>query len=296
MKKAAAAPHAPRTDADDDALEHLLAAVDVHIRRQRRMRLDDAELLALDAGAITFAYVLSGELQMGLAGERAERLPVGDILLLSGRGRGTLTAHGPATVLLSELDLADEAAHLLSLLPDHAIVRSFAELEPAAAAMLPHMGYDAEVQQLAKRGGDFVVCRMMAVTVLISVIRAWAAGGCAPEGWPTASSDPFLDRVVAAIHADPGREWTVETLAAVGAMSRSAFAERFRLRYGRSPAGYVTAVRMRAAQDLLSRGRGISAVSRELGYASDEGFSRAFRRSVGTTPSAWRSAHRFASA
>jgi AraC-like DNA-binding protein len=53
---------------------------------------------------------------------------------------------------------------------------------------------------------------------------------------------------------------------------------------------------MRAAQELLSRGLGVSTVSRELGYASDEGFSRAFRRSVGTTPSAWRSTHQPVSA
>ncbi|GAA5200836.1 AraC family transcriptional regulator [Microbacterium jejuense] len=294
MESTAAALRAPRTDADDDALERLLASVDVRIRRQRRLRLDREELLAPDPGALTFAYVLEGELETHLAGEEPGRLPAGDILLLSGRSRGALSASGATTVLLSELDLAEDAAHLLALLPDHAVVRSFADLEPAAAAMLPHMGYDAHAAELAKRGGDFVVCRMMAVTVLVSVIRAWAANGCAPAGWPTASADPFLDRVVAAIHADPGREWTVEALAAVGAMSRSAFAERFRTRFGRSPAGYVTAVRMRAAQDMLSRGSGVSAVSRELGYASDEGFSRAFRRSVGTTPSVWRSTHRFA--
>ncbi|MCE7483253.1 MULTISPECIES: AraC family transcriptional regulator [Microbacterium] len=35
--------------------------------------------------------------------------------------------------------------------------------------------------------------------------------------------------------------------------------------------------------------RRVSDTARELGYASDEGFSRAFRRHVGVTPSAWRS-------
>jgi len=279
----------------DDALESLLSSVDVRIRRQLRFRLDDGDLLTLDPGALAYAYVLSGEVRTRLSGNAPRTVAAGDMLLTNGQVQGTLTAHGPVALLLAELDLVDDAAHLSRLLPDAVVVHAFADREPAAAAMLPHMGIDAD-EQLITRGGDFAVCRMMAATVLISAIRAWAAAGCAPDGWPAAAGDPFLDRVVAAIHADPGREWTVEALAALGAMSRSVFAERFRTRFGHSPAGYVTTVRMRAAQDLLSRGLGVSTVSRELGYASDEGFSRAFRRSIGTTPSAWRSTHRLVSA
>jgi AraC-like DNA-binding protein len=97
-----------------------------------------------------------------------------------------------------------------------------------------------------------------------------------------------VDRVVDAIHEEPGREWTVERLASVGAMSRSAFAERFRTALGRSPADYVTEVRIDAAKRMLEDGRSVSETSRELGYASDEGFSRAFRRRTGMTPSSWR--------
>jgi AraC-like DNA-binding protein len=75
-------------------------------------------------------------------------------------------------------------------------------------------------------------------------------------------------------------------------MSRSTFAERFRSVVGRSPADYVTEVRVDAAKRMLDAGSSVSAVSRELGYASDEGFSRAFRRRTGLTPSSWRMANR----
>jgi AraC-like DNA-binding protein len=131
---------------------------------------------------------------------------------------------------------------------------------------------------------------MMAGTVLVSVIRAWAAHGCAPDGWPSRSRDPHLDRVIEAIHDAPGRDWSVAGLATLGAMSRTVFAERFRAAFGVSPASYVTEVRIRTAQDLLSAGRAVGEVSRMLGYGSDEGFSRAFRRHTGQTPSAWRAA------
>ncbi|MFC4138047.1 MULTISPECIES: helix-turn-helix transcriptional regulator [unclassified Microbacterium] len=287
----------PRADdgqgADDSsaALETLLDAVDVRIRRQRRHRLDD-DTLVLAPDALAFAYVLAGDLQIRSTGLPDRSIGTGDMLLVSGQRTTTLVTHGSASVLISELALADEAAHISALLPDLAWITGFDALEPAAAALAQVMGVDPAEAPAPERSGDGPICRMMAKTVLASVIRAWVANGCAPAGWPSAASDPFLDRVVDAINAEPGRDWTVETLAGIGAMSRSVFAERFRATYGQSPAGYVTSVRMRSAQDLLSRGLGVSAVSRELGYASDEGFSRAFRRHVGDTPSAWRAQRR----
>ena len=95
--------------------------------------------------------------------------------------------------------------------------------------------------------------------------------------------------MVAAINDAPGKDWTLDALASLGAMSRTVFAERFRTVIGQSPATYVTDVRMRRAKELLDAGRSVSETSRELGYASDEGFSRAFRRHTGVVPSVWRS-------
>ncbi|MGF2949658.1 helix-turn-helix domain-containing protein [Microbacterium alcoholitolerans] len=289
------APPPTAADSPSAALDTLLDAVDVRIRGQRRVRLDDGEMLVLPQSSLSFAYVITGNTTTRVPVKGPHQLGSGEVLLSSGRLPATLTADGPASVLLTELELAEQSAHLLALLPDAATIAEFAALEPGAAALAQHMGVGAHDEH-AKRGGDLAICRMMAKTVLASVIRAWVAKGCAPTGWPASASDPFLDRVINAIHAEPGRDWTVETLASLGAMSRSVFAERFRSTFGNSPAGYVTAVRMRAAQDLLTRGLGVSAVSRELGYASDEGFSRAFRRHVGTTPSTWRAQHQLTSA
>src|SRR6478735_1805695 len=181
---------------DGDALERLLSSVDVRIRRQVRIRLGDGDLLTVHPGALTYAYVLSGEVRTRLTGSAPGSVAVGDMLITSGRAQGTLTAHGPVALLLAELDLVADDPALTRLLPDAVVVHGFAEREPAAAAMLPHMGVDAG-GELTMRDGDFAVCRMMAATVLISAIRAWAADGCAPEGWPAAAGDPFLDRVVA---------------------------------------------------------------------------------------------------
>lgn len=285
-----------RGRASDEAIDALLSAVEVRLRRQVRITTAPGDVIALDRGALSVVYVIEGSARLRAADTESDpcaRLDVmaGDIVLTAGRRPRSLQTPEAARVLISTLALTESAAHIADLLPEIGFVRGFDRHEPAAAALAVSIGIDPADETFADRSGDTVVCRMMATTVLVSALRAWAAHGCAPAGWPSLTNDPYLDRVVEAIHAEPGRDWTVDGLAAVSAMSRTVFAERFRGAFGLSPASYVTEVRIRAAQDLLVRGHGVSEISRSLGYGSDEGFSRAFRRRTGTTPSAWRAAH-----
>ena len=59
--------------------------------------------------------------------------------------------------------------------------------------------------------------------------------------------DPQISHALQMIHADPGKPWTVATLASEVAMSRSAFAERFRATVGLAPMGYLADWRLQAA-------------------------------------------------
>lgn len=292
---------------DSAALGQVLDAVDLRVGVARRVALATGGILPIPSGAATLVYIASGSVhghpplttgcrldvddaaQLVAVDDRplSANLVAGDAFLTLGRAAIALEADGTADLVVVDLEFSDSASMIAALLPDPITVMSFAALEPAAAALAGSMG-PSDPATCPSRQGDPVICRMMAQTVLLSVIRAWAANGCAPAGWPSVSNDPFLARVVEAIHEQPGRDWTVERLANVGAMSRSVFAERFRSAIGRSPVDYVTEVRVDAAKRMLSEGRAISEISRELGYASDEGFSRAFRRRTGMTPSAWR--------
>ncbi|MDL9981304.1 helix-turn-helix transcriptional regulator [Microbacterium sp. ASV49] len=278
----------------DQAVEALLAAVDVRLRRQTRLTTRPDAGVELDRDALSLVYVTEGRVRVEIRDTPTE-LAVGDLLLSSGRTAVQLTTPGGgARIVVSTLELADRSSHVGALLPEFGFVRDFDEHEPAAAALAAHLGIDLEDEsaQDCTRGGDSVICRMMATTVLISAIRAWAVHGCAPAGWPSRSSDPHLDRVVAAIDAAPGDNWTIAALATIGTMSRTVFAERFRAAFGLPPAAYVTEVRMRTAQKMLAGGTAVGEVSRSLGYGSEDGFSRAFRRRTGQSPSAWRAAER----
>ncbi|MFD5214445.1 helix-turn-helix domain-containing protein [Microbacterium sp. NPDC058345] len=275
------------TGATGADLDTVLNDVVISVRAQRGVRTTTAETLTLGGGDITLAYVAEGELRTVAPDGCA--LPRGGVLLLSGAARHRMRASAGARIVITELRLVGEGVHLGDLLPEVAWVCGFDRAEPAAAALVEHLDSTAEAGDLV-RSGDRAIGRMLATVLLQSAIRAWALG-CAPAGWPARSEDPFLARAIEAIHAEPDRAWTVDLLAGISAMSRSRFAERFRAAVDCSPAGYVALVRMRAARDMLSRGEGVSAVAHALGYGSDEGFRRAFRRHHGLAPSVWRAKH-----
>lgn len=287
------------------AIDRVLTAIDARVERQHRITMSAGEATTIPAAGVTLVYIIEGDVSIdmfprqiphfethtGSEPSTDSRFRAGDAVMFTGRESHSLTVPQHAFVLISALDFTDAASHVLQVLPDMISVRDLAGSEPAVAALASQLGPEVGtgVDPCSDQPGSSVVCRMMANTVLVSVIRTWVLHGCAPAGWPSRTNDPYLDRVVEAIHADPARGWTIEDLARAGAMSRSVFAARFRSATGVSPANYVTEVRIRSAQDLLARGLGVSEVSRAIGYGSDEGFSRAFRRHVGQTPSVWRS-------
>ena len=129
--------------------------------------------------------------------------------------------------------------------------------------------------------------------MLVEVLRQHLATAPAVDhGWLAALHDPVLNPALAALHAAPERKWTVADLARVAAVSRSGFDDRFRQVLGRSPIRYLTEWRMHLAQDLLaSTDLGVAAIARRVGYDAEEAFSRAFKRTFGTSPGLWRANH-----
>lgn len=123
--------------------------------------------------------------------------------------------------------------------------------------------------------------------VLIELLRAAIRRGDASAGFLRGLAHPRVSKVLNSVHAAPGREWSLEAMAAVAGMSRSSFADTFRREVGETPLGYLTRWRVSVAQALLKRGTALKMVSGEVGYASHAGFLRAFKQRVGMAPRAW---------
>lgn len=134
-------------------------------------------------------------------------------------------------------------------------------------------------------GGEAIATRLADILV-VQAIRAWlATDHPAGAGWLRGLQDDRIGRVLEAIHAEPGAEWTLERLAQVATMSRSSFSARFAELVGEAPITYLTRWRMNIAHARL-RDETVTAarLAAELGYQSEAAFNRAFVRVVGQTP------------
>jgi len=138
-------------------------------------------------------------------------------------------------------------------------------------------------------GGSSVLARLAEV-LFIEILRCHMneQGGSA-RGWLAASRDRVVGAALAALHARPGEDWTLEGLANAASTSRSVLAERFQQLMGVSPMQYLTQWRLQlAAQRLRTSNASLIEVANEVGYQTDTAFSRAFRREYGLPPATWR--------
>ncbi|HEY2622247.1 MAG TPA: helix-turn-helix transcriptional regulator, partial [Dyella sp.] len=79
--------------------------------------------------------------------------------------------------------------------------------------------------------------------------------------------------------------WTMQSMASLACMSRSAFAERFTQLMKVPPVQYVTQWRVSVAEQLLrDRQQSVAGIAQQLGYSSEAAFRRLFKRVSGICP------------
>lgn len=131
--------------------------------------------------------------------------------------------------------------------------------------------------------GGVLIAQQLACMIFIQALRLFLNGNTG-IGWLFALSDKRVGAAIKAIHREPSRRWTVETLAAEAGMSRASFAARFRQLVGESPIEYLTRWRMLLAGRSLEHGEPIGTIAHALGYESESAFRTAFKRVTGNTP------------
>ena len=115
----------------------------------------------------------------------------------------------------------------------------------------------------------------------------------ASPGRLRALSDDVVAPALAALHADPARDWTLQTLAGAAAVSRATLARRFTAAVGESPGAHLTRWRMDlAARRLRDTDDPVAVVARSVGYTSEYAFSRAFSTARSLPPGRYRTCRR----
>jgi AraC-like DNA-binding protein len=140
------------------------------------------------------------------------------------------------------------------------------------------------------RPGRSVLLSKMAEALFIEALRRYMEQLPAGQtGWLSAARDEVVGAAIAAMHRAPGRQWTLDTLAEEAGTSRSVVTERFARFLGESPLAYLAMWRMQLAARRLQTSRDtVLQVALEVGYESEAGFIRAFKREFGLPPAKYR--------
>jgi AraC-like DNA-binding protein len=191
-------------------------------------------------------------------------------------------------------------AYLMARTRPHPLLTGLPDVVHLPTGLGRHDGLRAAIEllggELGRPGLGAAAVRPALLDMLLAfIVRAWyeerdaAGGGGAADGWARAVTDPPVRAALDAIHRDPGRGWTVESLGAAAGMSRGAFSRRFAALTGRPPLTYLTWWRMTlAAQRLRESDASLGAIAGRLGYTSEFAFAKAFKRAHGVAPGAYR--------
>jgi AraC-like DNA-binding protein len=142
-------------------------------------------------------------------------------------------------------------------------------------------------EAFAQRCGRLAVVDRLFDVVLILLLRHLLDSGHITDGPLAGLGHPQLAKALVAMHDDPAKPWTLDSLAAVAGMSRSRFAEVFAQVVGQPPAGYLSGYRIALARDALQRGDRLERIAEQVGYGSAAALSRAFTADTGLSPRAW---------
>jgi len=207
--------------------------------------------------------------------------------------RVTAGGGGSAVGLVCGFLYADELLlqPLLANLPGLLVIR-----EDEASPRLRNMQAYLIEEIGAARAGRLSMIRRLVELLFVEAMRSALTARPDDASTPLASlGDPIVGKALNALHARPAEAWTVEILAHDCATSRSLLAERFTRLVGCPPMEYLTRWRMQlAARQMLDRPTPLSDIAAGVGYQSDHGFNRTFRRYFGEPPARWRRRQRSA--
>jgi len=139
--------------------------------------------------------------------------------------------------------------------------------------------------------GSNALIALLMKQCLVYLLRRYCESGDCQVPWLAALEDPQLSSVLEQMIDEPGRRFTLELLADSAGMSRSAFAQRFKATFGRSPMDFLKELRLQRAAELLqTTRRPIKSIADQVGFESRSHFSRSFTEFFGTAPADFRNA------
>jgi AraC-like DNA-binding protein len=169
-------------------------------------------------------------------------------------------------------------------------VLRFDTREGTGAAWMKSSLEFAAAEVASRRAGSETVLAKLSELLFVAVLRRYVEELTDEQtGWLAGLKDPFVSRALSLMHGRVAHEWTVDDLGREVGLSRSALADRFTRLIGEPPIRYLARWRIQvAAHHLRNSDMPLARIAEQVGYESEAAFNRAFKRSFGVPPAAWR--------
>jgi len=239
-----------------------------------------AEPIRLQTGS---CFLLPRGWPFSLSSEPSQPLKSWEMLSQQERYNGImpLTPGEDFLILGSHFRLEGDARFLLDALPPVVLLESEEQRQSLRWAV------DRLLREMRDpQPGGTLIAQQIAYTMLVEALRLHVAEDIGKDpGWLAALGDVRLRAALSSIHGEPARAWTLAGLAHAAGMSRTAFAQLFKQKVGKSPMEYLTHWRMTIAANRLKNPKeSISSIAPAVGYQSESAFSAAFKREWGSSP------------
>jgi len=270
-------------DKDVHSAEHWIIFVDIFmIETPIPPRSHDRLTAFLKAFGLNAQTCASEPDAMALFVVGEERLRPSHIVL---RCRGGIPAGGEGFVLATAwIGFGGTTNPLVGALPDELKIALHDQPQLQGLAEL----FVAE-DTVPHCGGAAVRDRLCEVIVVLAVRQA-IASGTVNAGLLAGLAHDTLCPSLIAMHESPDRPWRIEDLAQIAGLSRSRYTAMFMRVVGTTPAAYLTSWRLAVGHTYLRSGKSVKAVAADVGFGSQEAFSRSFSRRYGCPPSSVKSA------
>lgn len=149
---------------------------------------------------------------------------------------------------------------------------------------------DALLLELAEpKLGSRAIIRALLLQSMLHMFRDHLIAEDPALAWMTAIGDTGLWNSLKAMLDNPSQPHSVETLAELSGMSRSAFAKKFSNAYDDGPMRFLRQLRMNMAAELLQdTASPVKLIAGKVGFQSRSAFTRTFESHFGQSPRSFR--------
>ncbi|MCC5856023.1 MAG: AraC family transcriptional regulator [Idiomarina sp.] len=270
---------------------------------------EDWNLLTEKSNKAALHVVTQGQLWVAVPGqlEQQFQMVAGDALFLSHGLRHWLSDQPiTETTTQNDFDALCIPAHLERGLVCYdidvgsALTETLFQLMPDVIH-LPASRQSTQLSQLiaivrdeaaTQRPGYQVAVSRLSDVIVLHLLRQVLSDETITSGLLAALRDDVLRKVLVAVMTDLAADWSVDSMAALAYLSRSAFADRCQKLLSMSPKAIVDTLRMQRARQLLIHSQQtLDQIAEALGYQSATAFIRFFKQREACAPGEYRNRH-----